>query len=139
MYYAMVSYFLGIDIGVIMTSRKDGLKKKAIHFSIPSMRSLFKTIERFLKATYKVRVILNIARRLFHVDLLVDPHVRGQIQHPSDGPPIYVRKQGLEQGRWNSFWLQGQRFHSSQFLQLERIFWQLTKCYVFQHFHLMHA
>jgi hypothetical protein len=67
----MVSYFLGIDIGVRMTSRKVGVKKKVIHFSIPSSRSLLKTIERFLKVTNKVGVILNIARRLFHVNLFL--------------------------------------------------------------------
>ena len=64
----MVSYFLGIDIGVRMTSRKAGVKKKAVHFGIPRLRSLLKTIKRFLKATNKARVILDIVRRLFHVD-----------------------------------------------------------------------
>jgi hypothetical protein len=64
----MASYFLGIDIKVRMTSRKVGVKKKAIHFIILSMRNLLETIKRFLKATNKVGVILNIARRLFHVD-----------------------------------------------------------------------
>jgi hypothetical protein len=34
--------------------------------------SLLNTIERFLKATYKAGVILNIARRLFHVDLFLE-------------------------------------------------------------------
>jgi hypothetical protein len=33
-YYEMVAYFLGIDIGVRMTSRKYGVEKKDIHFSI---------------------------------------------------------------------------------------------------------
>ena len=34
-YDEMVSYFLSIDIGVRMTSRKTSVKKKAIHFGIP--------------------------------------------------------------------------------------------------------
>jgi hypothetical protein len=34
-------------------------------------RILLKTIERFLKATDKVEVILNIAVRLFHVDFFL--------------------------------------------------------------------
>ena len=60
--------FHGIDIKVRMTSRKAVMKKKAVHFDIPSLRSLLKTIKRFPKATNKARVILDIARRLFHVD-----------------------------------------------------------------------
>ena len=43
-YDEMVSYFLGIDIGVRMASRKTGVKEKAIHFSIASSRSLLKAI-----------------------------------------------------------------------------------------------
>jgi hypothetical protein len=70
-YYEMASYFLGIDIGVRMMSRKIDVKKKTINFSIPGLRSLLKTIERFLKATYKTGVTLNIARRLFHVDFFL--------------------------------------------------------------------
>ena len=64
----MVSYFLGIDIGVRMVSRKTSVKEKAIHFGIPSSRSLLKAIQGFLKETNKARVILNISRRLFHVN-----------------------------------------------------------------------
>jgi hypothetical protein len=67
----MDSYFIGIDIRVIMTSRKLGIKKKAIHFGIPRSRSLLKTIKIFLKVTNKARVILDIAGRLFHVDLFL--------------------------------------------------------------------
>jgi hypothetical protein len=54
-----------------MTSRKVGVKKKAVHFGIPSSRRLLKTIKRFFKVTKKARVILDIARRLFHVDFLL--------------------------------------------------------------------
>ena len=43
-YDEMVSYFLGIDIGVIMASRKTSVKEKAIHYGIPSSRSLLKAI-----------------------------------------------------------------------------------------------
>ena len=43
-YDEMVSYFLGIDIGVRMKSRKISFKEKAIHFGIPSSRSLLKAI-----------------------------------------------------------------------------------------------
>jgi hypothetical protein len=67
----MTSYFLGIDIRVRMTSRKASVKKKAIHFGIPSSRSLLKTINRFFKVTNKAGVILDIAKRLFHVDLFL--------------------------------------------------------------------
>jgi hypothetical protein len=62
----MTSYVLGIDIRIIMTSRKSGVNKKAIHFGIPRSRSLLKTIKRFIKVKNKVRVILDIAKRLFH-------------------------------------------------------------------------
>ena len=43
-YDEMVSYFIGIDIGVRMASRKTNVKEKAIHFSIPNSRSLLKSI-----------------------------------------------------------------------------------------------
>lgn len=45
----MVTHFLGINIGVRMETKKVGVRKKAIHFSIPSSRSLLKAIERFLR------------------------------------------------------------------------------------------
>lgn len=67
-YYEMDSYFLSIDIRVRMTSRKVGVKKKDVHFGIPRLRSLIKTITRFLKETNKAGVILDIAKKLFHVD-----------------------------------------------------------------------
>jgi hypothetical protein len=67
----MASYFLGIDIRIIMASRKSSVNKKDVHFGIPSTGSLLKTIKRFLKATNKARVILNIARRFFHVDFFL--------------------------------------------------------------------
>ena len=63
----MASYFLGIDIRIRMASRESSGNRKAIHFGIPSSRSLLETIKRFLEATNKDRVILDIARRLFHV------------------------------------------------------------------------
>jgi hypothetical protein len=69
--YDMASYFLGIDIRVRMTSRKDSIKKKVVHFGISSLRSLLKTIKRFLKVTNKAGVVLDIARRLFHVYLFL--------------------------------------------------------------------
>ena len=43
-YDEMVSYFLGIDIGVRMASKKTNVKEKAIHFGIPSSRILLKAI-----------------------------------------------------------------------------------------------
>ena len=70
-YDEMVSYFLGIDIGFRMASRKTSVKEKSIHFGIPSSRSLLKAISGFLKETDKARVILNISRRLFHVNFLM--------------------------------------------------------------------
>jgi hypothetical protein len=69
--YEMDCYFLGIDIRIIMTSRESGVNKKVVYFGIPSSGSLLNTIKRFIKATNKVRVILDIARRLFHVDLFL--------------------------------------------------------------------
>jgi hypothetical protein len=65
----MVTHFCSIDIGVRTTSKKASVKNKAIHFSIPSSRNLFKAIERFLKVTNKIEVILNISRELFQVNL----------------------------------------------------------------------
>ena len=43
-YDEMVSCFLVIDIGVRMASKKTSVKEKAIHFGIPSSRSLLKAI-----------------------------------------------------------------------------------------------
>jgi hypothetical protein len=62
----MASYFLGIDIRIRMASREFSGNKKAIHFGIPSSGSLLETIKRFLEVTNKARVILDIAKRLFH-------------------------------------------------------------------------
>ena len=45
--------------------------KKAIHFGIPRSGSLLETIKRFLEVTNKARVILDIPRRLFHVDFFL--------------------------------------------------------------------
>ena len=70
-YDEMVSYFLGIYIGVRMASRKTSVKDKVIHFGIPRFRSLLKAIQGFLKETDKARVIMNISRRLFHVNFLL--------------------------------------------------------------------
>jgi hypothetical protein len=69
----MASYFLGIDIRIIMASRKASVKKKVVHFGIPSSGSLLKTIKIFLKETHKTRVIVDIGRRLFQVDLFLHP------------------------------------------------------------------
>ena len=71
----MVSYFLGINIGVRMASRKTSVKEKVIHFGIPRSRSLLKAIYGFLKETNKARVILNISNRLFTF-----PHVNHHIR-----------------------------------------------------------
>ena len=54
-----------------MESRKSSVNKKVVHFGIPGSRILLKTIKRFLKAKNKARVILDIARRLFHVDFFL--------------------------------------------------------------------
>ena len=67
----MVSYFLGIDILVKMASRKTSVKEKSFHFGIPRSRSLLNTKERFLKGKYKDGFILNIVKRLFHVNLFL--------------------------------------------------------------------
>jgi hypothetical protein len=68
----MVSYFLGIDIRIRMAARESGVNKKFVHFGIPSSGRLLKTIKRFLKATNKARFIMNISRRLFHVDFFLE-------------------------------------------------------------------
>ena len=67
----MVSYFLGIDIRIIMESRESNGNKKIVHFGIPRSGSFLKTIKRFLKETNKARVILDLSRTLFHVDLFL--------------------------------------------------------------------
>jgi hypothetical protein len=67
----MASYFLGIDIRIRMESRESGVNKKVVHFGIPSSRSFLNTIKRFIKVTDKARVILDITKRLFHVDLFL--------------------------------------------------------------------
>jgi hypothetical protein len=67
----MAPYFLGIDIRIRMASRESSGNKKGVHFGIPSSKSLLETINRFLKATNKARVILDIARRLFHANLFL--------------------------------------------------------------------
>jgi hypothetical protein len=72
----MASYFLGIDIRIRMTSRESSGNKKVFHFGIPSSGSLLETIKRFLKEANKARVILDIARRLFHVDFFLQISVQ---------------------------------------------------------------
>ena len=67
----MDSSLLGVHIRFRMTSRKFGDKKKDVHFGIPRSGSLIETIKRFLKVTNKAKVILDIARRLFHVDFFL--------------------------------------------------------------------
>ena len=67
----MIFYFLGIDIRIIKTSRKYNVKKKVVHFGIPSSRRFLNTIKRFLKVENKAEVILDIAWRLFHVYLFL--------------------------------------------------------------------
>jgi hypothetical protein len=69
--YEMDSYFLGIYVRIIMESRESDVNKKDVHFGIPSSGILQKTIKRFLKAKNKDRVIMDIARRLFHAYFLL--------------------------------------------------------------------
>jgi hypothetical protein len=64
----MDSYFIGIDIKIRMASRKSGVNKKVVHFGIPSSGSLLKSHSGH---TNKARVILDIVRRLFHVDFFL--------------------------------------------------------------------
>jgi hypothetical protein len=135
----MDSYFFGIDIRVRMTSRKAGVKKKAAHFGISSSRSLLKTRKRFLKATNKVGVILDIARRLFHVDFFLQiPMQEGRFN-------IHLKTSHLCEAtrartrRMEFILATGERFQYSQCLQPKRTLWKLTRSCVFQHFHLMHT
>jgi hypothetical protein len=67
----MDSYFLGIDIRIIMLSRESNGNKKDIHFGIPSSGIFLDTIKRFIKEINKARFILDIARMLFHVDFFL--------------------------------------------------------------------
>ena len=67
----MASYFLDIDIMMRMAYRESSGNKKVVHFGIPNLGSFLKTIKRLLKAKNKARVILDIDRRLFHVDLFL--------------------------------------------------------------------
>ena len=48
-YDGMVSYFLGIDIGVIMESRKNSVKEKAIHFGIQALGACLRPYKDFLR------------------------------------------------------------------------------------------
>jgi hypothetical protein len=69
--YEMDSYFLGIYIRIIIASRESSGNKKVVHFGIPISRSFLETIKRFINAETKARVILDIARKLFHVDFFL--------------------------------------------------------------------
>ena len=53
-YDELVSYFLGIDIGVRMTSRETSVKAKDTHFGIPSPRIFLNTVEIFLMVTKRL-------------------------------------------------------------------------------------
>jgi len=66
-----LSHFLGVDNIVRMTPKKARFLKKAIHFGIPSPRSLPETIKGFLKSTYKAGVYLYEASWLFHIDFFM--------------------------------------------------------------------
>jgi hypothetical protein len=72
----MDSYFLGIDIRIIMTSRGSGVNKKVVHVGIPSLGSLLKKTNIFLKGTNKDRVILDTTTRFLHVDLFFQIYVQ---------------------------------------------------------------
>jgi hypothetical protein len=65
----MDSYFIGIVIRIRMTSRESVGNKNVVHFGIPISGRLLNTIEIFLKVKNKARVILDIAKRFFHVYL----------------------------------------------------------------------
>ena len=69
--YEMDLYFPSKDIRVRMTSTKYGISKKIVHSKIRNLRSSLNTIKTFLKETNKARVILDIGRRLFHVDFFL--------------------------------------------------------------------
>ena len=69
----MVRWFFTflVDIVVKMASRKSNVKEKSTLFGIRSSRSLLNAIGIFFKVTKKDRVIVNIGRWLFHVNLLL--------------------------------------------------------------------
>ena len=72
----MTSYFLGIYIRIRMESIESSGNKKVVHFGIPSSGILLETIKRFLEVTHKVRVILVISRRLFHVHFFLQISIK---------------------------------------------------------------
>jgi hypothetical protein len=72
----MASYFLGIDIRIRIASRESSVNKKDVHFGIPSSRSSLKTIKRFIKVTNKARFIMDISKRLFHVDFFFQIYMK---------------------------------------------------------------
>jgi hypothetical protein len=74
----MASYFLVIDIRIGMASRKANVKKKVVHFGIPSSGICLKSIKIFLKEINKARVILDISMRFFHADLFFQIPVQEQ-------------------------------------------------------------
>ena len=86
--YEMASYFLGIDIRIKMASRESNGNKKAIHFGIPRSMILLETRKRFLEVKNKARVIMDIAKSLFHVDFLLQIRMKeGRFDiHPMDLP-----------------------------------------------------
>jgi hypothetical protein len=79
-YHGVLKFSLGINIRVKITSRKFSVKKKTIHFSIPSLRGFLKAIERFFKVEKRDVIILNIANKLFpRKFVLVNPHAKRHI------------------------------------------------------------
>ena len=55
-YDEMVSYFLGIDIGIRMASRKTSVKEKAIHFGIPSLGASLRAYKDFLRRQTRIEL-----------------------------------------------------------------------------------
>jgi hypothetical protein len=51
-----------------MTSKKNGVKKKDTHFSIPIQRNFLRALEIFYEEKKTTIVILSIVNRLFHVN-----------------------------------------------------------------------
>jgi hypothetical protein len=56
--YSIFVVIIFLDLSWYLT--ESDVNKKVVHFGIPSLESLLKTIKRFRKVTNKARVILDI-------------------------------------------------------------------------------
>ena len=55
-YDEMVSYFLGIDIGIRMASRKTSVKEKAIHLAYQALGACLRPYKDFLRRQTRIEL-----------------------------------------------------------------------------------